>query len=163
MAGRRGPASGGECPAGPGRLLAKGDPREEGQRPRGLGAGHCARRVAAAAAPPGILRGTPGPRRGAFGGQFRETVSGAPAMSTAQAGSCKVGVEGDRPDAFRGSPALECPKQFPRPGRGAGKRPSGDPRGSKAGGWVGAAWTPILTFLSRRGGSRNKFLCPVIL
>lgn len=71
-AGQRGPASVGECPAGPARLLAKGDPREEGRRPGGLGAGHCARR-ATAAPPPGILRRALRAAPGNLGGQFWAT------------------------------------------------------------------------------------------
>lgn len=113
--GRQGPASGGECPAGPGRVQAKGDPREEGRRPGSLGVGH--RDRLAATAPPGVLEGPQSRAAEPPGTVSRSRLSSAESVHSpegeAGSGEVRVRVRGWTP-AESGAP--ERPGHFPRPG-----------------------------------------------
>lgn len=149
--GRQGPASGGECPAGPGRVQAKGDPREEGRRPGSLGVGH--RDRPAATAPPGVLEGPQSRAAEPPGTVSRSRLSSAESVHSpeGEAGSGEVRVR------VRGwTPAESGPRSArgTSPGRGPRGRTSvrwsrGIQRGRE--GW--GCLLPILAFLYQRGGS----------
>lgn len=157
--GRQGPASGGECPAGPGRVQAKGDPREEGRRPGSLGVGH--RDRPAATAPPGVLEGPQSRAAEPPGTVSRSRLSSAESVHSpegeAGSGEVRIRVRGwtpaeSGPRSARGT----SPGQGPR-GRTSVRWSRGIQRGRE--GW--GCLLPILAFLYQRGGSRHP--CSVSL